>query len=209
MIKKAKIPLLRGRGGFTLIEVLIVVSIIALLSGIGFGALDYLANRRADQAASQIYSDMQYAKVKAVYENRFYQVIFGTPASNQYTIQFCNAVNWTGGACGVPWTPAATPPNGVGTLPSGIVYGSNALVGVPLSPTGNEALPPGGVSFPGNTLTFQPCGQAGVVNGTVYLVPSKDINSTRQDRNRAVMVQYPITGKIQAYRFDGKQWNNF
>ena len=57
-------------GGFTLIELMIAIAMIAILSGIAIPSLSNLApNYRLKAAARELYSDMQNARIEAIKTN--------------------------------------------------------------------------------------------------------------------------------------------
>ena len=77
--KASAINYVRSRAGFSLIEILIVISIIGILSTIALPA--YFAgmpHRRLKSASRDIYGVMQQARLKAVRENWDTTLIFGT-----------------------------------------------------------------------------------------------------------------------------------
>lgn len=80
-----------GRGtnsGFTMIEVMIVVALIAIIAGIGIPAFsNWLPNYRLKSAATDMFSNMQLAKMEAVKLNRSIKIEFHTsPQPGSYEL---------------------------------------------------------------------------------------------------------------------------
>mgnify|MGYP001494947463 CR=1 FL=1 len=72
--------------GFTLIELVVAIAIIAIMVGIGVPAfISILPEIRLKRAASNLYSDMQSAKMGAVKDNNDWAIVFDT-GSDQYFI---------------------------------------------------------------------------------------------------------------------------
>ncbi len=62
----------RRAGGFTLIEIIIVMVIISVLAGIAAPSfLDYLKSRRLSGATIQLYGDLMNARQQSVTQNRW------------------------------------------------------------------------------------------------------------------------------------------
>jgi len=67
----------RGKGGITLIELAVVMSIIALLGVCLAPAIgEWLDNFRIKQAAREVQSDLQFARMKAISTGRFCTILF-------------------------------------------------------------------------------------------------------------------------------------
>ncbi|MGD1152227.1 MAG: prepilin-type N-terminal cleavage/methylation domain-containing protein [Syntrophales bacterium] len=76
------------RKGFTLVELMIVVCLLAFISAIGGLMLhNYTLNRNLRTAARDIVSDFTIFKERAVSENITYQIAFDTTLPGSYTIQ--------------------------------------------------------------------------------------------------------------------------
>ena len=83
---------MKSRNGFTLVELMIVVFLLALISAIGGLVLhNYTLNRNLRTAARDIASDFAIFKERAVSENNTYQIVFDVAGSN-YTIQTVTGV---------------------------------------------------------------------------------------------------------------------
>jgi prepilin-type N-terminal cleavage/methylation domain-containing protein len=73
--------------GFSLIELLVVIGIIAIAAMIGFPLLNqYAINKNLRSAARDIVADIQTQKERAISENRRCRIIFNV-AGNSYTLQ--------------------------------------------------------------------------------------------------------------------------
>jgi prepilin-type N-terminal cleavage/methylation domain-containing protein len=73
--------------GFSLIELLVVIGIIAIAAMIGFPLLNqYAIDKNLRSAARDIVADIQTQKERAISENRRYRIIFDV-AGNSYKIQ--------------------------------------------------------------------------------------------------------------------------
>lgn len=76
----------RERSGFTLLEVMVVVAIIAILASVAIPAFSVLIpNYRLKSAAQDMFSNFQLAKMTAIKQNTYTTVTFGT-SSNPLSI---------------------------------------------------------------------------------------------------------------------------
>jgi len=73
-------------GGFSLLEVLIVVVILAIASMIAVPMFSSAATLQLDSAVNMIASDLEYAKSLAISRSQDYTVVFDVPA-NRYQIE--------------------------------------------------------------------------------------------------------------------------
>jgi prepilin-type N-terminal cleavage/methylation domain-containing protein len=84
--------ILNYRRGFTLIEVLIVLSIIAVLVAVGMPFLSgFIENRNLNTAASDISGVIYQTKEKAMAEGNAYRISFSS-FSNRYRIRQCTNI---------------------------------------------------------------------------------------------------------------------
>lgn len=61
---------MKRAGGFTLVEMMVVVSIVIVLTGVGVPAMqDFIANQRVKSAASELFSDILQARSEAIKRN--------------------------------------------------------------------------------------------------------------------------------------------
>ncbi len=74
--------------GFTLIEMIIVIAIMAIISAIAVpNYITHRNNQKVTQAARQIYSALQSAKMTAIRNNTSINVLFSTGAGSSGTYQ--------------------------------------------------------------------------------------------------------------------------
>jgi prepilin-type N-terminal cleavage/methylation domain-containing protein len=86
-VKTGKEVRTTGRAGFTLIEILIVVAILGIMSGLAVPSMvKFVNNQRLQAAARSVWSDIQTAKMTAIKENR--SVTVTRASSDQYGYTF-------------------------------------------------------------------------------------------------------------------------
>ena len=79
---------MKHRSGFTLVELMIVIFLLAFISAIGGLALqNYTLNRNLRTAARDIASDFAIYKERAISDSTIYQIVFDVTAPGSYTIQ--------------------------------------------------------------------------------------------------------------------------
>lgn len=101
-----------SKKGFTLVEMLVVVALIAILASIGVPSLLNMMNRiRLTRATRDVSIALQAARLKAIAKNRKHKVYFVMGTTDSYVLMTCSA----GGACsnaslgaGGGWAPDTT-----------------------------------------------------------------------------------------------------
>ena len=70
---------MRNSKGFTLIEVIIVIALMGIVAVMGIPSfLGWVANYNLKAAANELYSNMQFARINAVKQNKEWAVVFDT-----------------------------------------------------------------------------------------------------------------------------------
>lgn len=75
-----------GQGGFSLVELMVVVGLAAILMAIAIPSLAVGERVRVNNAASEVRHALQRARLRAVAVNRPLQLRFNCPAANQFRI---------------------------------------------------------------------------------------------------------------------------
>jgi len=174
----------RKSAGFTLVELMVTVSIIAIVAGLTFGNMNS-ASYRLKSAAKTLKANMQKARLLAVKENCRVYVDFdfngdGT-VDSRYTL-------WKDLNNNGVYDDATTDNDGNGVvnaldeeqieiipLPNGISFGAvaNADGGPAASPSGGANPATTVISYAGDIMSFTPQGTSG--SGWVYLyAPGND-----------------------------------
>jgi prepilin-type N-terminal cleavage/methylation domain-containing protein len=176
----------RGNQGFSLLELMIVLAIIAILSGLTIpNMIAYRPRAQLKSAIRDIFSNMQLARVKSLRDNRDWAIQFDTVA-NSYTLISDK------GADGTFNTADDTNFKSVSLNDyPGISWGS--LHG---PRTGSTSDPSDGISFSANRAEFNPDGTA--KSGTVYLNNQKD---------SAAVGSSSSAGRIKAWSNYDSGWN--
>lgn len=180
--------MMKNSRGFTLLEVIVVVSIIAVMAAIAIPALNtWGPNYRLKGAVRDVYSAMQKARILAVKTNTDTAVIFD-PANNKYDL--CDE-----------WDVSATPPCvgntqafDLSTLPNGIGFGHGSATASATTPPG--VFPADNVSYASDVATFNSRGLCN--SGYVYL--DHDKNTT------TYAVGSLSSGSIRMFKWQGGAW---
>lgn len=86
-INRGDVGLKRKSPGFSVIELVVSVTIVAIMMGAAVPAVNGYLNRHAPQnAADELYGDIQLARLRAARNNQRCRIQFNVPALNQYTI---------------------------------------------------------------------------------------------------------------------------
>jgi prepilin-type N-terminal cleavage/methylation domain-containing protein len=186
--------LVRRIGGFTILEVMTVVAVIAILSGIAVYSINTNLDRiKADTAVRRVSFALNYARIRAVSENCNYVVSFRTRTSigrNQskcYIEMLADSDN-----DGVKDTNEKIRTE---DLPKGIVYDLNGLKDI--YDVTADANTRDGIAFPDNKVTFLPRGNA-TTKGEVYIIPETNIKKNLNDNRRAVSLE-KLSGRTIAW----------
>jgi type IV fimbrial biogenesis protein FimT len=182
----------RAERGFTLVEVMIVIAVIGIMTGLmAPSLLGALPGMRASGAARDVLSDMRLARTMAVDKGVPAIVDFDAPASTHYRVYLDR--------------------DGDGTYTTGTdtmireVTLTDEYKGVALKSNDGSA-PADGVDLDGvgsNSITFRTNGSANG-SGAAYVMPAADAGG-RSDRNRRVRV-VAATGNVRIENFDGSNW---
>lgn len=95
----------RGEGGFSIIEVVIVVALMAIVLAAAFSGPSLIANRRLVGAARGLATEVRWVEQRARAERRCWRLVFD-PAGEDYDVEFLAGGAWSaaGGCTGGAWT---------------------------------------------------------------------------------------------------------
>ena len=203
--KYRKVIVMKRVSGFTLVELMIVIAVAAIIVMFAVpGVLGWMPNYRLKGAANDLYSNLQWAKLNAVKENKEWAVVFDT-ANGQYHI--CSdpgADNLWATVSGAGAANTVERSFDFSRYSNEIGYGPGSAVTNATS--GGGALPGDNVSYQctlcapneTNVLVFNSRGTCEA--GYVYL--DNDNNSI------AYAVGTGVSGIIRLRRWDGSSWSS-
>lgn len=177
----------RAQRGFTLVELMVVVAIIAVLAGLMFGIAPRPYDANAGVIAEQVNATFIFARTRAVSTRKVHQVEFTTATEDSQTYQVVNV--WAAQATGM--AVPASPPTGYWQLvdskrvPKGVLVWSAE----PSAVTTTGATPAQGTNLD-YTVLFKPDGSA--TASTIYLT-----DRSGSPRYHRVLV-YHVTGSSYA-----------
>ena len=193
-----------GKNGFTLIEMLTVLSIIAILSSIAAitatGSIDRL---KADMTARSIALALNKARIRAISENNNYVVTFlirdpGNTDRSGYVIEIHDDDNRNGTKDSGEKVEEEDLTKGV---PFDLPEGKDLYCTSPTSSSMKD-----GIVFPNNKVTFYPRGNASD-DGEVYIYPLTSKEKGRNWNRRAISLE-KVTGKPIIWFFDKERDKN-
>jgi prepilin-type N-terminal cleavage/methylation domain-containing protein len=181
-------------GGFTLLEVMTVVAVIAILSAIAVYSINTNLDRiRADTAVRRISFALNYARIRAVAENCNYIVTFAVRTGVSKDQPKCyismladmdkDGVKDAGEAVRTE------------DIPSGIMYDLDGQCDINNAAANSQNRD--GIAFSDNTVTFLPRGNANE-SGEVYIIPEKSLEKHFNDNRRAVSLE-KLSGRTIAW----------
>ncbi|MFO7761172.1 MAG: GspH/FimT family pseudopilin [Thermodesulfobacteriota bacterium] len=182
--------ILTDKGGFSLMEMVIVLGIISIMAAIAIPSfLDWLPRYRLKSAARDLYSNMQKARIGAIKSNKDWAIVFDA-AANKYHL--CSDKGSDGSWSGVGDNTVERTVD-LDDYQSNIQYGHGKAAQSATSPPG--AFPGDDISYNSNVTTFNPVGTGS--SGYVYLENSE---------NTAYTVGSQSSGVITLKIWDGSSW---
>ena len=189
---------LRSQKGFTLIEVLIVITLISIMAAI---AGYYLGNQgkkaQLKSAARDLVSNMNLARTGAIRDTRPWAIQFN-PGGNSYVILRDSGEPFapTDPADPVDWTDGDEISFRTVTLPENVSFGSN------LAPVDTNAVGDG-VTYANDRIVFNPNG-TGSESGAVYFTVFNDPSIAN---NSFAVSSLAATGRVKFWSNHGSGWS--
>jgi prepilin-type N-terminal cleavage/methylation domain-containing protein len=172
-------------GGFTILELMTVVGIIAILSAIAVYSINTNLDRiRADTAVRRVSLALNYARIRAVAENCNYIVTFlvrptVSKGQSRSYIEMLADIDKDG-------IKDSGETTRIEDLPGGIIYD---LDGQPdINNIAADAQNRDGIAFSDNKVTFLPRGNADE-GGEVYIIPEKSLERNINQNRRAISLE--------------------
>ena len=126
--------------GFSLIELLIVLSMIGILGAMGIPVLMDSSTRNGVWTASEaVASQVRQARLKAITRNTPFRIVFNCPANRQYRVLIVDGTINDVNRC----TQTVQHDSGVYTMPPNIDFGN--VPAIQVNGRGQYSLPAGGV----------------------------------------------------------------
>lgn len=176
-----------SRGGFSLIELLMVVTVILVLTSIVAPSFRLTPNQRVQNMAFQVVAELELARTRALAERQLVRVHFDTGADT-YTAYVDHDGDGAIGAVAAEVT--AFPEFGVRDLDDLVVFGRGSASALPSDPG------VGAVTFASSQVEFDNQGipTPWGTMGTIYLTHERDSNAVA-----AISVE--ASGAFKAWRW--------
>lgn len=186
---------MKQESGFTLVELIIAIGVAAVLMAFAIpGVLNWLPDFRLKGAANDLFSNLQWAKLSAVKENKDWAIVFDTANGAYYICSDRGADNVWSTVFGAGKNTVERAVD-FAQYDSGVGYGSGAAL---FDATTDQGVVPGdNVSYNFNVLTFNSRGTCSA--GYVYL--------DNNNNSLAYAVGTRVSGVIRLRRWAGLNWN--
>jgi len=197
-LKNKMTGLLKNKKGMSLIELLIVITIIGILAGVGIPQYGiFMAKSKAKKSTNDLLQNMRLARTMAIKENRPYLI---TINGNGYTIGFDGDSN--GSLADVADGYASGP---VRSVDLAAEYGTNVVLGTTSFTTAIPNGPNGIAAANAASFQFNPDGSASPSGpmGTVYV----QHDSTSRGYTYCVQIAN-ASGKTDLFLWDGDAYNS-